>query len=96
MAVARSFSGGVVIRDQHHSMSCARHINNKAMVHCRLRPRHPLHNGLVCLAARSRLGHDATSTTQQGRYPAHDDALTSLAATVSTCLHTDRYVRYYL
>jgi len=36
-----------------------------------------------CLGTRRRTGHDAISTTQQGRYTAHDDAMTSLAATVS-------------
>ena len=39
------------------------------------------------LRTRHRLGHDATNTTQQGRWPAHNHAMTSLAATVSTCLH---------
>ena len=39
------------------------------------------------LGARRRLRCDATNTTQQGRYPAHDEVMTSLAATVSTCLH---------
>jgi len=37
------------------------------------------------LGARCRLIHDAANTTQQGRYPAHDHAMMSLAATVSTC-----------
>ena len=33
----------------------------------------------------SRPGHYAASTTQQGRCPAHDDAVTSLAVALSTC-----------
>jgi len=39
------------------------------------------------LGVRCRLGYDATNTTQQVRQPAHDDAMTALAASVSTCLH---------
>jgi len=52
---------------------------NKAMVHCRLRPRHDaLHDGLVwCWRL---LRHDATDTTQQGRI-------------VLTCLLTAQYVQ---
>jgi len=56
---------------------------NKAMVHCRRRPRRPATLSRHSLGARRRLGHDATNTTQQGRQPAHDDAMTSLAATIS-------------
>jgi len=36
------------------------------------------------LGARRRLEHDATNTTRHGRYPARDDAVTSLTATIST------------
>jgi len=56
---------------------------SKAMVHCRRRPRRPATLSRHSLGARRRLGHDATNTTQQGRQPAHDDAMTSLAATIS-------------
>jgi len=50
-------------------------------VHRRLRPRHPRTMDSSSLGARRRLGHDETNTTQQGRCPAHDDAMTSLAVT---------------
>ena len=42
---------------------------------------------------RRRLEHDATNVTQQGRYPAHDDAMTSLAPPVSTSLYMAHYVQ---
>ena len=39
-----------------------------------------LHDGL---GSRRRLGLNGTNTTQQGCYPAHNDAMTSFVATVS-------------
>jgi len=59
-----------------------------AKVHCRLRP------GTPCTMNSSSFGnrylrHDAANTTQHGSFPAHDDAMTSFAATVSTCLHVN-------
>jgi len=55
-------------------------------------PDTPLTVDSPSLGARRRLGHDATNTTKQGGYPARDDAMTSIAATVSTlCLHLARY-----
>ena len=54
---------------------------NKAMVHCRLRPRHDCMADSFSLGARRHVGHDAANTTQQGRYPAHDDAVKPLTAT---------------
>jgi len=38
-------------------------------------------------------GRDVTNTTQQGRYPAHNDEMTSLAATVLTCFRLTNYVQ---
>jgi len=46
------------------------------------------------LRARHRLGHDATNTTQQGRWPAHNHAMTSLAATVFDMPPYANYGRY--
>jgi len=56
---------------------------NKAMVHCRLRPRRPasLARLIHLVSAPRRLGHDATNA----RGVRHD-AITTLAATMSTCL----------
>ena len=49
------------------------------------------------LGACRRLGHGATNTTQQGVIPAtHDDAITPVAATVSTCLHMAQYVQIHV
>jgi len=48
-------------------------------------PGTPCTMGSFSLGARRRLGHDATNTTQQGHYPAHDDAMTSLAACGPLC-----------
>ena len=49
---------------------------------------HPLHDGLV----QSRRPTDAANMTQQAEgYSAHDDAVTSLAATASACLHIVQY-----
>jgi len=78
----RQKSSGLDIERNYATVSPC--IQIKAMAHCRLRPsrgRHPLHGG-----ARRRLGHDAASTTQHGRSPAHEDAMTSHAAAVSTSL----------
>ena len=44
------------------------------MVHCNFAPDTPYTTAPA-------VGYYATNTTQQGRYPAHDDAMTSLAAT---------------
>ena len=45
------------------------------------------------LGARRRL-YKTTNTTQQRRYPARNDAMTSLAAAVSTCLHVTLACKY--
>ena len=58
----------------------------------RLHPGTPYTTDSSSLGARYRLGHHATNVTQQGRYPAHDDAMTSLASPVSTSLYMAHYV----
>jgi len=45
------------------------------------------------LGTRRRL-YRTTNTTQQRRYPARNDAMTSLAAAVSTCLHVTLACKY--
>jgi len=57
-------------------------------VHCRLRPRHRLHDTLSSrLGARRRLGHNATNTTRQRRYPPpDDDAATSCTRCHGSCV----------
>ena len=63
------------------------------MVHCRLRPRRPTPlmscrmDNTSSLAPPRHLRNDATNATQHGCEPACKDAMTSLAATASTCLH---------
>ena len=71
-------------RPHSHAMYTMRPNNNKVTTLCRLRPRHPFHHR-DSLGARSRLEQRVANTTQQRRYRAHDDAITSLATTVSTC-----------
>jgi len=47
-------------------------------------PRNPCTMDSSSIGAWRRLRHDATNTTQQGCDSAHDDAVTSLAATAPT------------
>ena len=74
----------------------SRRASNWPVVRCRLRPRHPLHDELVySFGARRRLErhnqYDAAGALACARR--RNDAMTPVAATVSTCLHMAHYVR---